>query len=146
MNFRGFLLVALLFPVLWCWAVSDGFLCLSAVSPLTCGRPLPSHSHRLSFPTCHSPSVTFSLCRPRTPASAPTLASRTASTARRRAAGQRRWTSTVTRCTSATILTRRYGLICCSFLWWCFFGFWGDCGNLEHYLHTDRTTRNIKSC
>lgn len=74
-----------------------------------------SRSRPLCFPTSRCPSVASSLCRPRTPASVPTLASQTASTARLRAVGQRRWTSTATRCTSATTPTRRYELICCLF-------------------------------
>lgn len=74
------------------------------------GRPLLSRSRRLSFPSSRSPSVGSSLCHRRTPASVPTLASLTVSMARRRVVGRRRWTSTATRCTSATILTRRYRL------------------------------------
>lgn len=71
-------------------------------------RPRLSRSRRLSSPTCRSPSATSSRCRQRTPASAPTLASLTVSTAPRRAAGRRKWTNTATHFTSATILTRRY--------------------------------------
>ncbi len=86
-------------------------LSLSLSSSLcTNGRPLLCRSRRLSFPSSRSPLVDSSLCHRRTPASVPTLASQTVSTARRRAAGRRRWTSTATRCTSATILMRRYRL------------------------------------
>lgn len=71
-------------------------------------RQLLSRSRHLSFPSCRCPSEDSSLCPQRTPASAPTVASQTASMARLCAAGHRRWTNTGTRCTSATILTRRY--------------------------------------
>lgn len=74
------------------------------------GRPLLSRSRRPSFPSSRSPLVDSSLCHRRTPASVPTLASQTVSMARRRVVGRRRWTSTATRCTSATILMRRYRL------------------------------------
>lgn len=71
-------------------------------------RPLLCRYLLLSFPTSRCPSVVSSLCRQRTPASVPTLACQTVSTARRPVVGRRRWMSTATRCTSATILTRRY--------------------------------------
>lgn len=73
-------------------------------------RPLLFPCRLLSFPSCRSPSVESCLSLRRTPASVPTLASQTASMAPRHAAGRRRWMSTATRCTSATILMRRYKL------------------------------------
>lgn len=127
--------------LIWCWAASHGLLVLGLFSSETPwwkmpslfslppslsfysnGRPLLSRSRRLSFPSSRSPSADFSLCRRRTPASVPTLASQTVSMARRHAVGRRRWTSTATRCTSATIPTRRYrlhgGWSAVSLLWW----------------------------
>lgn len=83
---------------------------LSFLPPLSLGRPLLSRSRHLSFPSSRSPSAASSLCRRRTPASVPTLASQIASMAHRHAVGRRRWTSTATRCMSATILMRRYQL------------------------------------
>lgn len=82
---------------------------LSFCLPLfTTVRPRLCRSRHLSSPSCRSPSGASSRCRQRTPASAPTLASQTVSMVPRRAAGRRRWMNTATRCTSATILTRRY--------------------------------------
>lgn len=71
-------------------------------------RPLLSRSRQLSSPSCRCRSEDSGLCPPKTPASAHILASRTACIARRCVAGQRRWMNMGTRCTSATILTRRY--------------------------------------
>lgn len=163
LTFRGSLLGAGFSGSLFCIEVVLGsfwwFICFSSsvtswwlcflfsLSSSTNRRPLLSRSRPLCFLTSHSPSVASSLCRLRTPASAPTLASQTASMARRHAVGQRRWTSTATRCTSATILTRRYGLICLFPLvvsvgaWWT--GFGADYGDFlavqqsECHLHTD---------
>lgn len=108
--------------IYWFWVhvllsdfmVKDALSFFSPLFPLSfqlCnGRPPLSRSRRLSFPSSRSPSVGSSLCHRRTPASVPTLASLTVSMARRRVVGRRRWTSTATRCTSATILMRRYRL------------------------------------
>lgn len=124
----------------WCWVFCGDLLVLGArLSPLQLcgehcpllsfspslslflffksnGRPPLSRSRRPSFHFSRFLLVNCSLCHRRTPASVPTLASQTASTARRRVAGRRRWTSTATRFTSATILMRRYRQHCTSFL------------------------------
>lgn len=95
---------------------------LSLCLPLfTTVRPRLCRSRHLSSPSCRSPSGASSRCHRRTPASAPTLASQTVSMAPLHAAGRKRWMNTATRCTSATILTRRYrpvGLHLLSLLWW----------------------------
>lgn len=91
-------------PSLYCVVISLSF----SPSLFTDDRPLLSLSRLLCFPTSRSPSATSSLYLQRTPASVPTLASRTASMARRLAVGLKRWTSTGKCCTSANILTRRY--------------------------------------
>lgn len=125
---------------------------LSLLSPSLCtnGRPLLSRSRRLSFPSSRSRLVDSSLCRRRTPASAPTLASQTVSTALRRAAGRRRWTSLATRCTSATILTRRYRLLgavllYCGELWECMLDWSLGCVVLKFPLQCDSFTLRRQS-
>lgn len=113
--------VGQLVMIYWFW-VHDCLLCTSMVKyglcflplPLslyTNARPLLSRSRRLSSPSSRSPLVASSLCLRKTPASVPTPASQTASMVRRRVAGRRRWMSMATRCTSATILMRRYRLL-----------------------------------
>lgn len=89
------------------WAIKGSLISLFFCSTV---RPLLFPCRLLSFPSCRSPSVESCLFLRRTPASVPTLASLTASMAPRHVAGRRRWMSTATRCTSATILMRRYKL------------------------------------